>query len=422
MLTENLSTLKIHRLTQEQYNRELAAGRIDENAIYLTPDNGVNGGSSPSINYIETKTVYLGEDVLGSAILGDGWVKSEGVYTHSAGYDADLTFETTVEDGSIYILEFDTSYTGGEFVRVGIGDQYRVLCYNGTSHISVPLLASGGTTLYITPIATTYAGSISNIVLRKIQETGEEYILTLYNTTTSNHLNNYGFWNNFIGKDVAENAVSSTRCIGIGHQTLKALQGGNRNIGIGTFAMSQLIGGEANVSIGSDSMLAVQEATECVAIGMSAMYNCNTSTNNIAIGRSALYGANNSNPQSNISLGSYAGYKVTTAKENIFIGNNSGYNTTSGYCNTFIGSGAAKAVTTGYFNTAIGRNTVIPASARNCVVVGDGATATKSYQAVLGADNITETLLKGNLVVSGTDGVKRQIVFNADGTVGWVTV
>ena len=38
MKTENLSTLKIHKLTQEQYQRELEAGRIDETALYLTPD------------------------------------------------------------------------------------------------------------------------------------------------------------------------------------------------------------------------------------------------------------------------------------------------------------------------------------------------------------------------------------------------
>lgn len=38
MKTENISTLKIHQLTQEQYDRELAAGRIDANALYLTPD------------------------------------------------------------------------------------------------------------------------------------------------------------------------------------------------------------------------------------------------------------------------------------------------------------------------------------------------------------------------------------------------
>ena len=38
MITENLSTLKIHKLTQAQYDRELAAGNIDENAFYITPD------------------------------------------------------------------------------------------------------------------------------------------------------------------------------------------------------------------------------------------------------------------------------------------------------------------------------------------------------------------------------------------------
>ena len=38
MNTENLSTLKIHKLTQTQYERELANGNIDETALYLTPD------------------------------------------------------------------------------------------------------------------------------------------------------------------------------------------------------------------------------------------------------------------------------------------------------------------------------------------------------------------------------------------------
>lgn len=42
MITENVSTLKIHKLTQAQYDRELATGNIDDNAIYLTPDEGSN--------------------------------------------------------------------------------------------------------------------------------------------------------------------------------------------------------------------------------------------------------------------------------------------------------------------------------------------------------------------------------------------
>lgn len=38
MNTDNLSTLKIHKLTQTQYDRELEAGNIDASALYLTPE------------------------------------------------------------------------------------------------------------------------------------------------------------------------------------------------------------------------------------------------------------------------------------------------------------------------------------------------------------------------------------------------
>ena len=43
MITENVSTLKIHRLTQEQYDRALADGTLEENALYLTPDSNTEG-------------------------------------------------------------------------------------------------------------------------------------------------------------------------------------------------------------------------------------------------------------------------------------------------------------------------------------------------------------------------------------------
>lgn len=38
MIKTDVSTLKIHKLTQAQYEREREAGRLDENALYLTPD------------------------------------------------------------------------------------------------------------------------------------------------------------------------------------------------------------------------------------------------------------------------------------------------------------------------------------------------------------------------------------------------
>lgn len=375
-----------------------------------------------TVEYVETKTVYLGGNVLGAATLGANWSVTNGVYTHTTGSTEDLTFAATVEDGEIYLLEFDTSFTNDEFVRVGIGDQYRVLCYQGKSHIIVPLMASGGSTLYVTPIASTYAGSISNITLRKIQDTGTECVLELYSTTTKNHTHNYGFWNTFIGENTAENAVGSTRSIAIGYYTLNALQGGHRNIGIGTFAMSQMVGGEENVSIGADNMLEVKKAEGCVSIGMSAMYCGASRINDVALGKNALRGTATSETSNNLAIGKNSGYKVTTAKNNVFVGNNAGYNLTSGYSNTIVGDGAGKAITSGYFNTIIGRNANAPAAGRGTIVIGDGAIATKNYQAVIGADNITETLVKGNLVVRGTDGVMRQIVFNADGTCSWTAV
>ena len=49
MKTENLATLKIHKLTQAQYERELAAGRIDENALYLTPDENIDPGDCVTV-------------------------------------------------------------------------------------------------------------------------------------------------------------------------------------------------------------------------------------------------------------------------------------------------------------------------------------------------------------------------------------
>lgn len=43
MTTENLSTLKIYKLTDLQYEREKEAGRIDEAALYLTPQKKIAG-------------------------------------------------------------------------------------------------------------------------------------------------------------------------------------------------------------------------------------------------------------------------------------------------------------------------------------------------------------------------------------------
>jgi hypothetical protein len=51
--TQNISTLKIHKLTQAQYERELEAGRIDENAFYLTPDKEIDLSGYATKEYVD---------------------------------------------------------------------------------------------------------------------------------------------------------------------------------------------------------------------------------------------------------------------------------------------------------------------------------------------------------------------------------
>lgn len=55
MIETNLSTLKIHKLTQTQYDRELAAGNIDENALYLTPDEATDLSSYATVEQLDAK-------------------------------------------------------------------------------------------------------------------------------------------------------------------------------------------------------------------------------------------------------------------------------------------------------------------------------------------------------------------------------
>ena len=57
MITENLTTLKINQLTQAQYEAAIAAGTINENELYATPDD----------NELDTTTFLRVSDV-GSAV------------------------------------------------------------------------------------------------------------------------------------------------------------------------------------------------------------------------------------------------------------------------------------------------------------------------------------------------------------------
>lgn len=82
MITENLSTLKIHKLTQEQYDRELAAGNVEETALYLTPDKTDEAISNIELkigsgNYIVLNEDHYGESLPSSGVVGRIFLKKK---------------------------------------------------------------------------------------------------------------------------------------------------------------------------------------------------------------------------------------------------------------------------------------------------------------------------------------------------------
>lgn len=119
MITESLSTLKIHKLTQAQYNRELAAGNIDPNALYLTPDEAEDLSGYATIEQLNAKAdVEHSHEI--SDITNLQYIlanKSNEGHTHTEFYTKteidnaiDYSF-TTLLNRSTAVNEADTNYT-----------------------------------------------------------------------------------------------------------------------------------------------------------------------------------------------------------------------------------------------------------------------------------------------------------------------
>lgn len=51
MITENLSTLKINKLTRAQYEAALEAGKINDNELYMIPEE--NADALATIGYVD---------------------------------------------------------------------------------------------------------------------------------------------------------------------------------------------------------------------------------------------------------------------------------------------------------------------------------------------------------------------------------
>ncbi|MBE6657505.1 MAG: hypothetical protein E7604_03580 [Ruminococcaceae bacterium] len=362
-----------------------------------------------SVSLKKYQIVHLDKELLTyDAELSTGWTgNTADGYTHAAGYDGVLKFNGggVIDVGEEYICEFDTTYTANDFVEIGIGDAYKILVFNGTGHITVPLKAIGGVHLYFKPFKN-IGFTISNLSLRRIRDTGERKGLNVYNTAADANDHNLGSWNVVLGECTMDASFGGTRCVAIGNYTMHAMQGGHRNVGIGTYAMSQMTGGETNVALGADSMFETKYAKNCIAIGKGALHSGSSLQNCIAIGPGALTGGSDSVGFHNIGIGTNAGM-ACKGERNLFIGYNTADTVSSGIANIYIGDQCTGANGRNH-NIVIGAAAKATGTANRSIAIGYQAETTKENQCVIGGADITEVVIAG-----------KKILFHADGTVTW---
>ena len=377
-------------------------------------------------NTIVQESVKEADDIKVS--LGEELMNESGVY--SVGFSGDLangyTYDGTTDNGRLrftlnisqnkmYLLEFDCSYSAGECVGVCCSGYDYIdpvaLCYNGTSHIVIPIKSYGIGLFLNFFVQNKVSFTLTNISFKEITLIGYgSKILSVDSILSKSNDKNLGFWNVIIGVATADNTISGTRTIAIGNYALGSLKTGNRNIGIGTFAMSQLVRGENNVSIGADTMLSVDEAYDNIAIGKSAMYDGKNVANNIAIGDYALSGNSSSTQQYNIAIGQSSAIHGV-GNGNTMVGHQAGYRFSSNNYNVMVGFNTLGR-TSGDYNVCIGCLSSFASGVNNSIAIGKSVEADKSNQMKLGNSEITEVVFCGN----------KKINFNQDGTVTWETL
>lgn len=130
MITENLSTLKINKLTRAQYEAALEAGRINENELYMTIEEGAD--ALATIGYVDEAITNLGVDNLTKnwgtiTIPVSGWssTQTDGWYTNQVAV-TDMTanynpYADVVYTSSATVSDEDSAFGCIKEIETGAG-------------------------------------------------------------------------------------------------------------------------------------------------------------------------------------------------------------------------------------------------------------------------------------------------------------
>lgn len=138
MITENLSTLQIHKLTQEQYDRAVEKGDIDPNALYLTPDEEIDLSPYATVEQVESK-VPLTRTVNGKGLDSDITLEPQDIGADTAGSAA-----KAFSDAKSHIATQLASMIGDKTVSEQISDAIASKSDTGHTHSYASSSSVGG--------------------------------------------------------------------------------------------------------------------------------------------------------------------------------------------------------------------------------------------------------------------------------------
>ena len=212
--------------------------------------------------------------------------------------------------------------------------------------------------------------------------------------------------------------IEQAGCVAIGIDALKNVTPAEPNAGLDD--------GYFNTAVGHGSMSANTTGNHNTAMGWGALGSNLTGSHNTCVGEDA--GCTIKEGGNNTCIGGRA-FQRGLGNNNTAIGQLAMFDHSTGSGNTYVGHASGNiANDTGWYNVGIGDTAICP-NKRYSVALGAYSVATKDNQVVLGCDGsqkseakTTETIVFGDFIICGTDGIERKIVFNLDGTCSWVSI
>jgi hypothetical protein len=179
--------------------------------------------------------------------------------------------------------------------------------------------------------------------------------------------------------------ISGNRHINIGNENATRLEGGYDDVVIGHTAANSLRNGYSNAVLGNYAATTGRDFYKSAIFGHEAADSIQDDYLLSHFGYRNGYSARGT--YANSSFGAYGLYRNKTGAGHSTLGYQSGGRLTGGYYSTFIGYDA-------------GNSTSQKVDANFSIAIGEGSYTTKDGQAVIGSTNITETLLRGKVLVN----------------------